>query len=761
MTTERQLRIIRWLACACVPWVATACGARMGGGAGAAAAAGPAPRVDTIRVEVPSAAATPSMVDLDTVRAGRFDNGKMWTFEYPPLEYFREAYGLAPDSTWFARARLAALRLPNCSASFVSPHGLVMTNHHCARESASQVSARGENLLDNGFYAASLDGERPVADFHADQLVAIVDVTDRVDAALTGKTTEAARAEAREVVSDRLTQEIADEYRGAEGDILVEIISLWNGARTSAYVFKRYHDIRFVMAPELQMGYFGGDPDNFTYPRYALDVAFFRVYDEDGEPLETEHFFTWETEGVGEGDVVFVIGNPGSTSRLQTVAQLEFRREVQDKALLEFITTRIAALQAYANDYPAEAEELDLRNEIFSLVNSQKAYRGMWEGLHDPVIMAKRRDAERRFRVAIEADPALQGQYGGLLDEMAAIQEEKTRLSPGVGAFLALTNPSYASTALRRAFLAFQYLSQRQRGAPAAALAEMREQVLAMGDQPRPLQVRLLTARLEDFRRHLGAQSDVVRAILQGRSAGDVARSVIEGSVLADSAAAAAALSNGSLAMSDPALRVIEAIGGRFSAFRGAFVNLSRREDDVATRLGRARFHVDGASIPPDATFSLRIADGVVRSYAYNGTVAPLHTTFYGLYDHYHSYGAGTDWDLPERWREPPPSFDLSTPLDFISTADVIGGNSGSPVVDRALGVVGLVFDGNIESLPGDYIYLPDKNRTIAVDARGILEALDVVYDADRLVLELTTGQLAATEEEADAVLPAREGRAP
>jgi hypothetical protein len=317
----------------------------------------------------------------DTVQAGRFDNGKMWTFEAPPADYFQEAYGIEADAAWFERARLGSLRVPGCSASFVSSEGLVMTNHHCARGSISQVAGPGESFLDDGFYAATRDQERRIEDYHADQLVEIRDVTDRVNEAVAAAGDDPqARAQARESAVGAVEEEVLGEYGGENGGHVVEVISLYNGGRTSAYVFRRFEDVRLVFAPELQIGFFGGDPDNFTYPRYNLDMSFYRIY-EGGDPYRPEVFFPFSSEGVSEGDVVFVIGNPGSTSRLQTVAELEFRRDVSDKAVLDFIDSRVEVLGEFIAAEPEVAEELDLRNSYFSLANSQKAYGGQIKGL--------------------------------------------------------------------------------------------------------------------------------------------------------------------------------------------------------------------------------------------------------------------------------------------------------------------------------------------------------------------------------------------
>ncbi len=727
-------------------WFALGCGASTG------AVREPAPATPEPAPE--AAAAAPSEAEapgLDTIRAGRFDNGKMWTFEYPPLDYFREAYGFSPDSGWFARARLGALRLQGCSASFVSPNGLVLTNHHCARESVTEVSQSGENLLDRGFYASAVKDERPAESATADQLIAIVDVTDEIYAAQEGKATEGEKEAARDEAEERIQQRLTEQYAEQADSLVVEVIELWDGARYSAYVFRRYTDLRLVLAPELQIGFFGGDPDNFTYPRYNLDMSFYRIYDANGNPLKTDHYFKWSEKGVEEGDAIFVIGNPGGSSRLQMVAQLDYRRKTQDKVILDFLTSRADILQWFYDQYPEEAEARDIRNTIFSLRNEEKRYRGMWEGLFNPFYLARRRDAERRFREAIRDDPKLSAEFGGLFDRMAEIQQRKLEVAPEFGAFAGLGSPNLTSAVLMRGFWANIYLSQRAAGLPEAALEEVKEQLLSVGSQPASLQRRLLTARLRDFERHFGRDSEMVTRILRGGTPEAVAEATVANSLLSDSAKTAAALSDGALTMDDPGVQLVGTFIDRFREFQRTFQQLNQQESAVAAGLGRARFDVLGTSIPPDATFSLRIADGVVKGYPYNGTYAPSRTTFYGLYDRYYSHG-GTDWDLPERWLRPPASFDLSKPLNFVLTADVIGGNSGSPVVNQNLEVVGLIFDGNIESLPGDYIYDPEYNRSVAVDVRGIIEALDEIYDADRIVLELTTGRLVPDEAAADAV---------
>jgi hypothetical protein len=690
-------------------------------------------------------------VDLDTVRAGRFDQGKMWTFEYPPREYLREAYGLSPDDAWFEKARLGALRIPSCSASFVSPHGLVMTNHHCAREFVSQVSGEGETLLDDGLVTVDLADERPVEDFEADRLIAIVDVTDEVNSAVDAVPAEQ-RSETRESLLEEIEARILAEHGGEGSGHVVEMISLYNGGRTSAYVFRRYTHAKLVMAPELQIGFFGGDPDNFTYPRYNLDFAFFRLYEEDGSPLATDPYFAFDQDGLKEGDPIFIIGNPGSTSRLQTVAELEFRRDVSDRGVIGLLDSRMEVLGDFIEAFPDEAEGLDLRNTYFSLANSLKAYGGQVSGLEDPVIIARRRDTDRKFQAAIEADPTLSERYGTLIAEMAAAQERKREQAPGFGAFLAMTSPALASSTLNRALVTFQVLSARQGGAAPDDVEPLLEQLRSVPDQPVELDQGLIEARLRDFVMYYGEDAPFVSSILQGRTIEGVAAAVVSTSQLQDSATAVAGVEGGSIGMDDPALGIVRGYLPAFIQFQQVVSGAFADEERIAADLGRARFEVYGTDVPPDATFSLRLADGVVAGYPYNGTRAPAFTTLYGLYDRHYSHAGEEDWELPERWTEARSSLDLTTPINFVSTADIIGGNSGSPVLDADLEVVGVVFDGNIESLPGDYIYLPERNRSVTVDIRAILEALDVVYDMDRLVLELTTGELFETEMAADAV---------
>jgi hypothetical protein len=680
----------------------------------------------------------------------------MWTFEYPPSEYFSQTYNFDANAKWFEKARMASLRIPGCSASFVSPHGLLVTNHHCARDYVFQVSKPGENLLDNGFFARSLAEERAVKNFYVDQLISVEDVSAEIFAAVDKGTSDQERQTIRNRVAGDIRRRIASQ-RGNDTTLQIQIISLYNGGRYSAYTFKRYTNVKLVAAAELQMGFFGGDADNFTYPRYALDFSFLRVYDDKGQPLSTPDYFQWSTTGVKEGDAVFVIGSPGPTNRLQTVAQLEYQRDVSVPAAIRAFEERMNAFHEYYAEDPVTAEKLDVRNRAFGLSNSLKAYIGRLEALQNPVIMAKKRDAERQLAAAIAAKPDLKTRYGTVLDRVAAVQQDRRAIAVESGAFALLgsvASPGNESAIIVRALGAVALDAAARDHAHPDTLAAMRARLLAVPDQPAGLERRFLTARLADFQHYLPANSPVIQLALQGGSVEAAVDRLMKKSALTKATTFAAALNAMTLG-NDPAIKLAEAVQPLLDDYRQKLTRASLTESDLGSQLGRARFEVNGTDVPPDASLSPRITDGVVKGFPYNGTLAPAFTTFYGLYDRHFSFPGSVDWDLPKRWLPVPPKLDLNTPLDFAATADTYGGNSGSPTVTKNLELVGLNFDRNIQGLSRDFIYLPEAGRNVVVDVRAIREALDDVYDLDRIVQELITHRVYRTEAEADAVKPA------
>jgi len=683
---------------------------------------------------------------FDTVTAQRFDRGKMWTFENAPVDYFEEEYGFRPDETWFRKARLGALRIPGCSASFVSPHGLVMTNHHCGRESVSQVSQESEALLDNGFYAESLEEERKVPDFYVEQLVEIEDVTEKVNRRL--QTDNDTRGRNRERQIEQMQEEMTQVAKRRNEDLAVEIVALYSGARYSAYTYERFDDVRLVMAPELSLGFFGGAPDNFTYPRYTLDVTFFRAYNDDGEPMTPKQHFSWDEDGSSEGDPVFVVGNPGSTSRLSTVSQLKFTRDHSLPGQLDVLVTRAKILEPYIEAHPEKAEEFGLRNTFFSIDNSVKNYRGQLRGLRDPYLIARRAKAEQALLDSIMAVDSLRSRYGNVLEEIEQLQRSKRVAAEKNNAFAAFSATSIGSRVLTRAVYGYFYDTLKRRGAASDRLEDIREDAMNIKDWPAEVEAPFIAARLREIRSAFGPNDPTVRKIMSNRTPEQIADSLVQSSALMDSMKYAQMLDKSFLSSDDPAVELIDAIAPLFFTTNQQMSDFNATEETLNGRLARARFAVIGTEIPPDATFTLRLADGRVAGYEYNGTRAGAFTNYYGLYDHYYSYG-NRNWTLPKRWVDRPDDLDLETPLNLVSTNDITGGNSGSPLLNKDLEVVGLIFDSNIEALPNEFLYTTAKARAVSVDARGIVEALRDIYGADRIVTELLDGRLAETDAQA------------
>jgi hypothetical protein len=387
-------------------------------------------------------------VRLDTVKAGKFDLGKMWTFEHAPVDYFAETYNFRPSQEWLDNVRMSALRFGGgCSASFVSEDGLVMTNHHCGRGYVTQVTKEGEELHKYGFWSATLADERPVPGLFVDQLVQIIDVSKDILAAIdAGNTPE----EKQKNKSDKI-KEIEKKYND-ELQLRCNVVTLYNGSEYMLYAYKRYTDVRLVFAPENLVGFFGGDPDNFTYPRYDFDCTFFRVY-EDGKPMKTNHFFKWSPNGATIGEPVFVVGNPGSTERLKTVAQLEFTRDYLVTARLQYLNYMIEVLDKQIKEHPEKA--LQYEDMLFGLQNSQKVYTGQIKALNDPILMAKKIDFEKSLKAKVDANPNLKSNTGipGQKYQMHWMITKRF-----IKSFLAMTNHALrpAICSLLKGFLHFQ-----------------------------------------------------------------------------------------------------------------------------------------------------------------------------------------------------------------------------------------------------------------------------------------------------------------
>jgi hypothetical protein len=686
---------------------------------------------------------TTERFDLDTVKAGRFDTGKMWTFEYPPADYFKEAYGFIPDKEWYDHVRMASLKFAAyCSASFVSEDGLIMTNHHCARESVTEITGEGEDLHKDGFIAWNLDEERLVPGLFVDQCISVEDVTEEIQDALENAESDDERLS----IEAKKIEEIESRYQNDDGTFAL-VTPLYFGGKYSLYVYKRYSDVRLVFAPESQAGYFGGDYDNFTYPRYNLDCAFFRVFDEEGNPLKTEHYFKWSEKGAEPGEVVFVTGNPGSTSRLNTVAQLEYARDITYPRTIELTDTFIKILEGIINNDPERS--YDLTDQLLSYYNSNKAYKGMLEGLKDPVLMQKKKDFENTFKEKIQSDPELNEKYGDLWSKIENLMADLRNFSNERSAlsYSSIDAPEYFFIADQLIEIAEELKlpeSDRSDIYTGDELDSTIESLLSE-DFDYKMNIELLRDKIDLLYKTLGEENEIVKKFTNGKRGDEAVEGILSRSYLTSTEKIKELIADGPNAIlnsGDPFIDFIQSSNGRDEVISVRMDEVLTQEEIYNQKLGRALFEVYGTSIPPDATFTLRLSDGIVEGFTYNGTMAPPITTFYGILDRYYSFDGKFPWELHERWLNAPPEFDFSTPFNFVSTNDVIGGNSGSPIINKNAELVGVVFDGNIQSLPGDFIYEPEVNRSVSVHSAGMLEAIKDLYQFKRLAEELIKGQI-------------------
>ncbi|HEV8598441.1 MAG TPA: S46 family peptidase [Gemmatimonadales bacterium] len=659
--------------------------------------------------------------------------GTMWTFDAPPLAYWKAQYGFEADPAWLEHVRLSAVRIPGCSASIVSDRGLVMTNHHCARSCITAVSTPDSNYQALGFVAQSERDERKCPGMTADQLQSIEDVTAKLRGAVSG-TTSARRVAQRDSAIGRIEAECSQ-----SSGLLCQVVTFYQGGRYSLYRYRRYNDLRLVLAPEESASFFGGDPDNFTFPRFDLDLSLVRIYENDA-PLKPAHFLKWSEAGAGEGEPVFVVGNPGSTGRLLTLAQMAYLRDVTYPVALENYAIQLDAYKELSK--ASEAARRRFADQIFSLENSQKAVRGYRSGLLDSTIMGRKRAFERDFRARIAAKPALNAKYGRAWTSIEVAQRELTAFAKqarfqgfGGSALLGMAGnlvrlPEQSKLVGEARLPAFQ----------GEGLERIRAALLR--NQPMNLEAEklLLAAQLRLAQKALPPTDPFLQAALGGRSPEVAAEALVSGSKLGSLEARKALLEGGAAAIAastDPMIvlaRTINPVATRH-ALRAAQLNATISAN--AELIGQAIFDAYGTSLPPDATFTLRISDGVVKGYPMNGTIAPYKTSLFGLYARSAEFDDQPPFQLAPRWKTARDKLDLATPLNFVSTNDIIGGNSGSPVVNRKGEVVGLIFDGNIESLPNRFIFTDEVARSVSVHSRGLTETLRKVFGADRIADEL------------------------
>lgn len=694
-------------------------------------------------VIITNAQGSSSWFDLDTVKAGKFDTGKMWTFEYPPIDYFEEEYGFDADEDWFDHVRMAALRFATyCTASFVSEDGLVMTNHHCARKNVTKVTQEGEDLHENGFISYTLEDERLVPGLFVDQLVYFQDVTDEIYDAMEEGNTE----DEKLAIKSRMIEEI--ETRVAEETGLdVSITPLYEGGRYSLYGYKRYNDVRLVFAPEAQLGSFGGDSDNFTYPRYSLDFSFFRVYDDNGEPLKTDHYYKWSDNGAEVNEPVFVVGNPGSTNRLKTVAQLEYSRDISYPRRLELINGLIETYESLLESDPER--ELELKDRLLNFLNSQKAYTGMLKGLRDPILMQRKRDFENNFKSTVQSDDELNKMYGDLWEKIEEIRSELSKISNKRFALRMsrFTTPRYFFIAEELINIAEELKKPENERDELYVGEELELSIESMmpEDFDYKMNDKLLMQKIKILSENLDNDKELIQKMTGGNIGDEAVDYILSNSSLTnvdDMKELVAEGPDAILSGNDPFIYFILTTKEASEELNAKVDELTDLEDAYNEKLGRALFEVYGTSIPPDATFTLRISDGVVKGFPYNGTIAPPYTTFYGMYDRYYSFNKEFPWSLPERWENPSEDFDLSTKFNFITTNDLTGGSSGSAMINKDAELVGIAFDGNIQGLPGNFIFRTEVNRAVGVHSSGIMEVLENIYNLNRISEELKSGEM-------------------
>ncbi|MET0591450.1 MAG: S46 family peptidase [Polyangiaceae bacterium] len=659
----------------------------------------------------------------------------MWLLNDFPAERLGALHGFTPTKEWLDHVRLSAARLGGfCSGSFVSPNGLVMTNHHCAARCIEQLSTAKKDYVAHGFYAKSEKDEVKCPEIEINQLVSITDVTDRVLGATKGLT-GAKFNEANKGEQSKIEKECS-----ASDDLRCDVVTLYRGGRYHLYKYQRFQDVRLTFAPEFASAFFGGDPDNFMFPRYDLDVTFLRVY-KDNKPLSGGHYFKWSESGAKEGDLTFVAGHPAKTNRDLTLAEFEYLRDVDLPTKL----LRLSEWRGLLTEFQTKGAEQKriASGKLFGIENSLKATKGRVEALRDVDVFGKKVATEKELRAKVESDPAMKNAFGGAWDAIAESEKKMhniaTRyalLEQGYGFWSDLFE--HARRLVRAGTELAKPNEQRLREFVDSQKPVLNMRVTSTAPIYEELDTTMLTHALTSMRAELGADDPVVRKVLGKDSPREVAQRLVKGTKLRDPKVRKALFDGGEAAVNaskDPMIEFARLVEPEARAVRKTY------EDEVeavvkknAELIAKARFSIYGTSVYPDATATLRLSFGQVRGWEEQGKKVTPMTTLGGAFDR----ATGKDpFALPKSWIDNKAKLDLSTPFNFSTTNDIIGGNSGSPVVNKDGDVVGLIFDGNIHSLGGDYGFDEVKNRAVAVHSAAILEALGKIYGADRIVREL------------------------
>jgi hypothetical protein len=663
----------------------------------------------------------------------------MWLYNEAPKDKIKAKYGFELTQAWLDHVRLSSVRFNNGgSGSFVSADGLTFTNHHVGAGCVQQLSTEGHDYIKTGFYAKTQADEAKCPNLELNELVGIEDVTDKVNAGVKPEMSAADTGQAQRAAMSKIEKDCS-----TSTGLRCDVVTFYSGQVYNLYKYKKYTDVRLVFAPEFDIAFFGGDPDNFTYPRYDLDITFFRVY-EDGHPAHLDNYLRWSRTGVKNDELVFVSGHPGSTARMQTIAQLEFTRDVNYPSVLALLKRRIALLQDFSKQ--SEENARIAKEDIFGLQNSQKAITGYEAGLKDKSIWDAKAADEAKLRAAYKADPKNAGtpnpwdaiaQAEKLQHEMFLQLNYLERLR-GFASGL----PQIARILVRAAEEKPKPNGERLREYRDSGLPSLEQQLFSPAPVYKNLDTTLLADSLAEMQDALGKDNPDVQKVLNGKAPADAAKEMIAGTKLDDVAVRKQLYEGGQAAIAasnDPLIVAIRAIEPDALALRKEFDD--KIESVVrlnGTLIAKARFAQSGFSQPPDATFTLRLSYGAVKGYKENGKEIPYFTIMGGAYEHAAEHNNEPPYKLPESWMNAKSKLDLKTPLDFVSTADIIGGNSGSPTVNKKGEVVGIIFDGNIESLSANFAYSEVQSRAVSVDSRGIQEALRKIYSATALADELS-----------------------
>jgi hypothetical protein len=666
----------------------------------------------------------------------RADEG-MWTFDNFPSKTVAAKYGFAPSQAWLDHVRASSLRIAGgCSASFISPQGLVMTNHHCVLDCVQELSTAQQNFVETGFAAQTLADERKCPAFELDQLTQIRDVTADVLQATAGKTGDASNSALRAKVAE------LQQSCGSDPAVLCQVVSLYEGGVYDLYRYKRYNDVRLVFAPEMAVAQFGGDPDNFNFPRFDFDIGVVRAYEND-HPASSPDYLKWSANGSKDGDLVFVSGDPGGTSRELTVSQLAFERDTMFPSTMPDIAEFRGLMEQFATQGPEQAREAD--EPVFFVANTFKAYFGRQGALMDPEFFGTKVKEEQRLRQAVAADPKLAA-YASAWDDIAQIQVVRAQLSTrraATNAFLRSDLFNYAITLVRASAERAKPNGERLPEYTDQGLVRVQQRISAPIPVYKDMEELGIAWVFTSIRRNLGADDPFVRKILGKESPEQLAHRLVSGTHLDDVKFREALYTGGQAAIAastDPMIVFTMSIDPDLRAVRKEYeAKVDAPTRAAAERIAKARFAIYGTSVDPDATFTPRLSYGAVKGFtdAQGQSVAP-YTTIGGLFDR--ATGA-EPYVLPPSWLSAKSSIDLATPMNLSTTNDIIGGNSGSPLINKNAEIVGLVFDGNIFSLGGDYGYDAAKNRSVAVDSRALLQGLRKVYHLSRIADEVESAR--------------------